>query len=150
MPTAAPAEVTAMPVPAISEEPTPEAEPLRAESAPLIAEERTEPRLETVVTAPVTTETVTPVRPPSEPTVVVPPADRRPLSAARSRTLRHWQAFAVFMMLVALGFAGLIGVWRYAPDRLPPQLRPLEVLHMQAMPGTPARRPAPPESQFDE
>jgi hypothetical protein len=62
----------------------------------------------------------------------------------------RWRALAALMTLVAISLGGLIAAWRYIPDRLPPQLRPASVLNMAAAPGSPARKPAPPESQFDE
>jgi hypothetical protein len=49
--------------------------------------------------------------------------------------------------------AALLAVWRFAPDRVPPMLQPLEVMRQVgvSVPAAPAlRRPAPPESQFDE
>jgi hypothetical protein len=56
------------------------------------------------------------------------------------------------MTLVAVALAGLIAAWRYIPERLPPQLRAVQVLNIRgsAPPPAPARPPAPPESQFNE
>jgi hypothetical protein len=64
-----------------------------------------------------------------------------------------WKAFAVLMTLIVLALAGLVAAWRYVPERVPPQLRPLEVMRVLgvAIPvGPPPRPPAPPESQYDE
>jgi hypothetical protein len=61
-----------------------------------------------------------------------------------------WRAVAAVATLIAVGLAGLIASWRYAPDRLPPQLRPTVLLNMTAQPENPARRPPLPEAQFQE
>lgn len=71
------------------------------------------------------------------------------------RALRHWRLFGVFMMLLALGFVGLIATWRFGPERLPPQWRPTALFDLTHVPPPkpvepPRRRLAPPESQFDE
>jgi hypothetical protein len=52
--------------------------------------------------------------------------------------------------VVAIGLAGLIMAWRYAPERLPAMLQPKTVLKLPATKAGPIRPPAPPESQFDE
>ena len=70
------------------------------------------------------------------------------------RSRRRWRVFGIFMILVVFGLAGLVGAWRFAPERLPPVLQPAAVMTMigiqpsQAPP--PARKEPPPESQFDE
>jgi hypothetical protein len=61
-----------------------------------------------------------------------------------------WRAYGVLVTLVAIGLGGLIAAWRYVPDRLPPRLRPGAVLLISEAPAGPVRKPAPPESQFDE
>jgi hypothetical protein len=69
------------------------------------------------------------------------------------RRLRRWRAFAILMTLIVLGVAALLAAWRFAPDRLPPMLQPLELMRQAGipLPAMPVpRRPAPPESQFDE
>jgi anti-sigma-K factor RskA len=69
------------------------------------------------------------------------------------RRLRRWQAFAVLMTLIVLAVAALLAAWRFAPDRVPPMLQPLELMRQAGvpLPAIPApRRPAPPESRFDE
>jgi hypothetical protein len=65
---------------------------------------------------------------------------------------RGWRLYASLMTLVAIALAGLIAAWRYIPDRLPPQLRAVQVLniHIPEPPPVPTRPPAPPESQFNE
>jgi hypothetical protein len=72
---------------------------------------------------------------------------------AAKRQLAGWRAAALLMGLAVLMMAGLAGLWKYAPDRLPPALQPAELMrvlgvHVEA--GAPARKPAPPESQYDE
>jgi hypothetical protein len=57
------------------------------------------------------------------------------------------------MTLVVAAVAALLAAWRFAPDRVPPVLQPLEVLRQigVTLPAGPApHRPAPPESRFDE
>ena len=74
-------------------------------------------------------------------------------TAAVHRRLRRWQAYAIFMTLVVAAVAALLAAWRFAPDRVPPVLQPLEVMRQVGvtLPVGPApRRPAPPESRFDE
>jgi anti-sigma-K factor RskA len=69
------------------------------------------------------------------------------------RQLERWRAFAILMTLVVVAVAALLAAWRFAPDRVPPMLQPLELMRQAGvpLPATPApRRPAPPESRFDE
>jgi anti-sigma-K factor RskA len=61
-----------------------------------------------------------------------------------------WRFVAMAMTLVAAMLAGLISAWRYAPDRLPPRLRPTAVLHLPDRPELPQKKVAPPGSEFDE
>ena len=52
-----------------------------------------------------------------------------------------------------LTMAGLLTFWKYAPDRLPPALQPvalIRLLGIKVEAGSPARKPAPPESQYNE
>jgi hypothetical protein len=69
------------------------------------------------------------------------------------RQLRLWRAFAILMSLLVLAVVVLLATWRFVPDRLPRILQPLELMRHVGV-GVPAasppRRPAPPESQFDE
>jgi len=49
--------------------------------------------------------------------------------------------------------AALAAAWKFAPDRVPPMLQPAELMrHLDvAVPArTPPRRPASPQSQFEE
>jgi hypothetical protein len=69
------------------------------------------------------------------------------------RHLAGWRAVAAVMALALIALAGLIAVWRYAPDRLPPQLRPVALMRLAGISvetRAPPRKPLPPESQFDE
>jgi hypothetical protein len=63
-----------------------------------------------------------------------------------------WPVLAVLMTLVVVAFGGLIAAWRFAPEHVPPVLHPLELMRAAgiAVSAGPTRRPAPPESQFDE
>ena len=86
------------------------------------------------------------------------PSDTQAQAAERvvfnvHRQLRRWRAFAIAMTLVVVAVAALLAAWRFAPDRVPSMLQPLELMRQigVTLPGAQApRRPAPPESQFDE
>jgi hypothetical protein len=75
------------------------------------------------------------------------------LMAAR-RGLRRWRAFALLMTLVVVAMVALLAAWRFAPERVPPMLRPLELMRQMGVtvPATAPlpRRPLPPQTQFDE
>ena len=97
---------------------------------------------------------------PSEPAPSEPQASSEPQAQTAApatlsmhRRLRRWRAFAVLMTLVVVAVAALLAAWRFAPDRVPSMLQPLELMRQAGvpLPGIPApRRPAPPESRFDE
>jgi hypothetical protein len=116
---------------------------------------------------PAQTAAIEPVAPaPVVPAPVVPPAaaaleapsEARTLAVERAtaavhRRMRRWRAFAILMTLVVAAVAALLAAWTFAPDRVPPVLRPVELLRQIGvlLPSGPApRRPAPPGSQFDE
>jgi hypothetical protein len=63
---------------------------------------------------------------------------------------RGWVAATVAMGLVSLVLAGLIGAWRYFPERLPAALRAYSVLNLGASPQTPAPKARPQLAPFDE
>jgi hypothetical protein len=75
--------------------------------------------------------------------------DRTPRTR-RGRSLSR--VLAVLMTLVVVMLAGLIAAWRFAPERVPPALHPVELMRAVgiAVGAGPNRKPAPPESQFDE
>jgi anti-sigma-K factor RskA len=76
-----------------------------------------------------------------------------PAILSMHRQLRRWRAFAVLMTLIVVAAGALLAAWRFAPDRVPPMLQPLELMRQAGfpLPAIPApRRPAPPESRFDE
>jgi hypothetical protein len=78
---------------------------------------------------------------------------RKDQAAVMRGRLARWRVFAVLMTLMVLAAGALLSAWRFAPERVPPVLRPAEVLRVIGVnvPGSgPVRRPAPPESQFDE
>jgi hypothetical protein len=66
------------------------------------------------------------------------------------RRLRRWRLVAMFMTLLVALLGGLISAWRYAPERLPPRLRPTAVLNLPDVPGVPPKKVAPPGSEFYE
>src|SRR5262245_24206596 len=91
---------------------------------------------------------------PSEPAHTEPQAQTAaPAVLSMHRRLRRWRAFAVLMPLVVVAAAALLAAWRFVPDRVPPMLQPLALMRQAGvpLPAMPApRRPAPPESRFDE
>ena len=82
----------------------------------------------------------------------VPERQDRVAALASPSPVRSWRLLATLMTLVAIALAGLIAAWRYIPERLPPQLRAVQVLNIRIPepPPAPVRPPAPPGSQFDE
>jgi hypothetical protein len=64
------------------------------------------------------------------------------------RTGRGWIAATLLMGLVAISLAGLIGAWRYFPERLPEPLRINSLLNLPE-PPPPVPEPPPPPP-FDE
>ena len=153
---AAPAlEATAAPAPEATSAPTSEATSAPISQAPptstsdgIVAQASA---IETMSGAPAVPPSVAALQPPSEaPAPGVEPAIAVP---AVHRRLRRWRAFAILMTLVVIAVAALLAAWRFAPDRVPPMLQPVELMrHLGvALPAAPApRRPPPPESQFDE
>jgi anti-sigma-K factor RskA len=70
------------------------------------------------------------------------------------RSRRRWRALGLAMTILVVGLAALLAAWRFTPGSLPARLRPAQVMMSlgiePASKPTPAPRPAPPESQFDE
>jgi anti-sigma-K factor RskA len=107
----------------------------------------------------VETESAPPAVPPVLATAIVPTPDAtrrineatRQAAAAR-RGLRRWRAFAILMTLAVLAVAALLAAWRFAPERVPPMLQPIEVLRQVGveLPSARSRRPVPPPSQLEE
>jgi anti-sigma-K factor RskA len=161
----------ATPVPASEATPVPasEATPAPAsEATPAPASEATSLPISEVAAAPRpdATPAQTPAVEPVSPAPVVPPAAAAleapseartpviaPATAAVHRRMRRWRAFAILMTLVVAAVAALLAAWMFAPDRVPPMLQPVELMRQIGVPLPSAaapRRPAPPESQFDE
>jgi anti-sigma-K factor RskA len=176
--TAVPAS-EATPVPASEATPVPasEATPAPAsEATPALASEATPAPVLEATSAPTSeaasaprpdaTPAQTPAVEPISPAPVVPPAAAAleapsetripviaPATAAVHRRMRRWRAFAILMTLVVAAVAALLAAWMFAPDRVPPMLQPVELMRQIGVPLPSAaapRRPAPPESQFDE
>jgi hypothetical protein len=112
---------------------------------------------------PLPEEAATAVDPSVVPEVGPPPAPgdeqqdpRREATIDVIRSRRRWRALGIFMTLVVVALAGLVAAWKVVPDRLPPVLRPAEVMMaigIEPRPGVPqppAFKRVPPESQFDE
>jgi len=98
-----------------------------------------------------------PVVPPAAAALEAPSEARIPViapaTAAVHRRMRRWRAFAILMTLVVAAVAALLAAWTFAPERVPPMLQPVELMRQIGVPLPSAaapRRPAPPESQFDE
>ena len=101
----------------------------------------------------------TPVVPPPAAAAVQAPSEARVPAVEPAavlvahRRMRRWRAFALLMTLAVAAVAALLAAWRFAPDRVPPMLQPVELMRQMgvALPtASPPRRPAPPGSQFDE
>jgi len=85
-----------------------------------------------------------------------PPMVRRsppvPLAQPADKSRGAWMATSLMLALVAIVLAGLIGAWRFFPERLPAKLRAYTVLNLPAPPppAAPALpRPRPP-APFEE
>jgi anti-sigma-K factor RskA len=136
--TAAPAsEATSLPIPEVAAAPRPDATPAQT------------PAVEPISPAPVVPPAAAALEAPSETRIPV----IAPATAAVHRRMRRWRAFAILMTLVVAAVAALLAAWMFAPDRVPPMLQPVELMRQIGVPLPSAaapRRPAPPESQFDE
>jgi anti-sigma-K factor RskA len=145
----------ATPAPALEATPAPALEPTSLPISELEAAPRPDatpaqtPAVEPVSPAPVVPPAAAALEAPSEaPIPVIAPA-----TAAVHRRMRRWRAFAILMTLVVAAVAALLAAWMFAPDRVPPMLQPVELMRQIGVPLPSAaapRRPAPPESQFDE
>jgi hypothetical protein len=128
---------------------------LPADVAPAAPETSWAPRLNARAPSP------TPASPAPTPPVLTPAVTRAASvrtpddAAARAVPGRPgpWQAVAMLMMLVVVAVAGLVAAWRFAPEHVPAPLQPVQLMRLVGVnigSGPPPRRPAPPESQFDE
>jgi hypothetical protein len=96
---------------------------------------------------------------PAPPFAAVPTA-RPALGVERDEKLRvirrhlvRWRAVAVLMTVAVFAVASLLALWKYEPGRVPPVLRPIELMRLVGITidtSPTLRKPAPPESQFDE
>ena len=136
--TSAPAsEATALPISEVAAAPRPDATPAQT------------PAVEPVLPAPDVPPAAAALEAPSEARIPV----IAPATAAVHRRMRRWRAFAILMTLVVAAVAALLAAWTFAPERVPPMLQPVELMRQIGVPLPSAaapRRPAPPESQFDE
>jgi hypothetical protein len=72
---------------------------------------------------------------------------------AAKRRLAGWRALALLMTLAVLIMVCLIALWKFDPERLPHALQPagfMQLLGINVEGGPPARKPVPPESQYNE
>ena len=94
--------------------------------------------------------------PPSSTVAVGPSMARaRPEEKLRisRRHLTIWRTAAVLMGLLLVGLATLVSLWRYWPEHVPTELRPIQLMRLVGIAvdtSVPPRKPAPPESRFDE
>jgi hypothetical protein len=112
-----------------------------------------------ILVAPAPKPSVVPPPAPAAAPVLTPGVTRAPPVESKDdhtvrirRRLTRWRAFATLMMLVVVVAAALLAAWRFAPDRVPPMLQPVELMRFVGVTisALPPRKPAPPESQFDE
>src|SRR5262245_61958633 len=110
--------------------PSTEAAPSSAEAAPPSAEAT--PRTLVAPSPPVTAPEPPPAAPVLTPSVVRAPSvepQQDTVAVLRGR-LTRWRMFAGLLILVVLGVATLVAAWRFAPDRLPPILQPVQVMRL--------------------
>lgn len=98
-----------------------------------------------------------PVEPPPlpQPEVAPKPPDLREdkrsdprVDMVRSRG--RWRAFSLLLLLAVAALAGLVAAWRFAPERVPPAMRPAWLMTAIGVGATAARHPGPPAGAFDE
>jgi hypothetical protein len=134
-------------------EPTPSG-PLAPFPKSFIATKPTPPQLTPSPPATLSVPVPTPAAPPSAALAVRPERRPRPAPPPKSRWFARTMAW--LLTLVVLALAGLVAAWRFVPDRVPPPLQPVEVLRSMGISvpvsvgGGPPRRPAPPESRYEE
>jgi anti-sigma-K factor RskA len=69
------------------------------------------------------------------------------------RRLSRWRVATVLLLLLLAGLAGLVAAWRFIPDRIPQALQPVTLMRLAGIPlpaSSPVRKPAPPESSYQE
>jgi hypothetical protein len=100
-----------------------------------------------------------PIPPPAAPpssSLAVRPSDRRKPVAAQPHSRWLSRTIATLTTLILLALAALVAAWRFVPDRVPAPLQPVQVLRALGIAtpvtvvGPPPRKPAPPESRYDE
>jgi len=125
----------------------------RAPEPPVPETDMPDPDTPAAVGAPaadlVKAEDRTPERVLREPPAALLAADDRKATTRKPARVGGWRVFALLMTLVAFGLGGLIAAWRFIPDSLPAQLRPIAFLKIPEAPGPVVKKP-PPGSDFDE
>lgn len=150
---APPAEVTPTSVSEASPAPASPAISAPVAEAPPASEVAGTSAVEAMPTPPVAATAAATAAPVLEAPSETRPQAVEPTVLSVRRQLRRWRAFAILMTLVIVALAALLAAWRFAPDRVPAMLQPPELMRQigVSLPTGPApRRPAPPESQFDE
>jgi len=100
-------------------------------------------------------DAASPIVPALVPSVMQPPVGGREDRLSRRR-LGRWRALALLTTLLVVAMGALIAAWRFAPDRVPLMLRPVELMRLVGINVAPSpptgapRRVPPPGSQFDE
>lgn len=113
------------------------------------------PQAPTPAVAPPPTPAATPAPAPKVAAPLIPERAGEPRApAAEPRGhVGLWRTIAAVMTLIVIAVATLVAAWRFAPDRLPAALQPVETLRRLGIDiptGPPSRKPPPPESYFDE
>jgi hypothetical protein len=113
------------------------------------SERGAEPRAEEAPSTPPPPPSAPPPRLPAKPPDLRPEKQPEPaIKVVRSRS--RWRAFSLLLLVLVAALAGLVGAWRFAPDRVPPALQPGPVMTAIGIgtPAPPAARPDP--DAFDE
>jgi hypothetical protein len=102
-------------------------------------------------------EAAVPPAPPFVAPLPLPPVEAVPSEAPRlrkaERSLTRLRVFTALLLLLVAALAGLVAAWRFVPERIPPALQPVALMRLAGIPiptSSPARRPPPPESSFQE
>ncbi len=148
---APPAAESPAATPSPSPVPSPVSSPIPPPSPSVVPSSAPSPTSPSVVALPL--RAVAAPAPPPTPAPRMPAVERDDNATLRvRRRLRRWRAFAALLVLVLIAAGGLIAAWKLVPDRVPPMLHPAELMRLVGVTidARPARKPAPPESQFDE
>ncbi len=155
-----PAIIAAKSVPAASDAPptAPEAPTLPSWPPPLVQAQVAMPTAAPLIVSTTVKPAADAPAAPAPPVAAVaapspPMVERNEKLRVAKRHLALWRIAAVLMTVAVLAVVALLSLWKYLPERVPPVLRPLELMRLVGITiDTSARQrvPAPPESQFNE